>query len=260
MHYLLFLAVLPSIILARHVLAYDRIEKEPAGLLILLFVMGALTCFPAGVLEGIFCGLVESMTDNVGTISRLTYLLIVPLSEEGVKYLALRTTRRNRNFNYTFDGIVYAVIVGLGFATLENILYVMDSGTLDVAIMRGLFSVPLHCTCAVFMGYYYGVARGQEVRGSRAESRRAYRLALVIPCIIHGIFDYGLDTESLLMLIGLLVFVFLVFVSAVRQVRVASANDTPIAAIADLTTPVPAPQKGHRGQRGRGTPPPPFNM
>lgn len=260
MHYLLFLAVLPSIILARHVLAYDRIEKEPAGLLILLFVAGALTCFPAGILEGIFCGLVESMTSSVATISRLTYLLIVPLSEEGMKYLALRTTRKNRNFNYTFDGIVYAVMVSLGFATLENILYVVDSGTLDVAIMRGLFSVPLHCTCAVFMGYYYGVGRGQEVRGPRAESRRAYRLALLVPCLIHGIFDYGLDTESLLMIIGLLIFVLLIFATAVRQVRRASACDTPIAAVADLTAPVPAPLKGKAARRGNGTPPPPFNM
>lgn len=260
MHYLLFLAVLPSIILARHVLAYDRIEKEPFGLLGLLFVMGALTCFPAGVLEGIGCGLVESLTSNPTTISRLTYLLIVPLSEEGVKYLALRTTRKNPNFNYTFDGIVYAVMVGLGFATLENILYVIDSGTLDVAIMRGVLSVPLHCTCAVFMGYYYGVWRGQLARGSRAEAAHAHRLALVVPCLIHGIFDYSLDTESLLMILGLLAFVLLIFAGAARQVRVASANDAPIAAVADLTTPIPASHKGLRGWRKQGTPPPPFNM
>lgn len=261
MRLLLFLAVLPSILLAHRVLSYDRIEREPAGLLIKLFVLGALSCIPAGLLEGAGMGLIYSVTSSEIWISRLTYLLLVPLAEEGCKYLALHTSRKSPEFNYTFDGIVYGAIVGLGFATLENVLYVLDAMAIEVAVLRGVLAVPLHCTCGIFMGYYYGVARGQEVHGHTAEMRRARLRMLLVPCLIHGIYDYSMDTDSVAMLVMGIVFTLIVFAVASRQVRIASANDAPImVSLSTLATPLTALQspKGHRSKRG--TPPPPFSQ
>ena len=261
MHRLIFLAVLPSILLAARVLAYDRIAKEPAGLLARLFLIGALTCIPAGIIEAVGMIPIEAISLSSSMASKLTYLFLVPLAEEGVKYLALRTTKKNPNFNYTFDGIVYAVMVGLGFATLENVLYVIENGSVEVAVMRGLLSVPLHCTCAIFMGYFYGVARGQEVRGSREQATRAYWLALIIPCIIHGLYDYSLDTESALSVIAGIGLAVIVFIIASLQVKIASAKDEPIAvSLTTLTSPVPKERMEQQSWRNKGTPPPPFNL
>ncbi len=255
MRLLFFLAVLPSILLAYRVLSYDRIEREPAGLLIKLFVLGALSCLPAGIIEGLGMGPINAIADSEIWVSRLTFLLLVPLAEEGCKYLALRTSRKSKEFNYTFDGIVYGTMVSLGFATLENVLYVLDAMTIEVAVMRGILSVPLHCTCGIFMGYYYGVARGLEVRRNVDEMRYAKFLMIFVPCLVHGIYDYSLDTDSSLVFFAGILFTVLIFVTASRQVRIASANDAPImVSLSKLAAPIPAsmPSKGH-------TPPPPFS-
>ena len=259
MSILFWLAVLPSIVLSARVLAYDRIEKEPAGLLIKLFVMGMLTCIPACIIEMFGEGILASIAPNQDVLSLLTFLFLVPMAEEGMKYQALRTTHDNPNFNYTFDAIVYGAMVALGFATLENILYVFQYQTLQTAIMRGVLSVPLHCTCGIFMGYYYGVARGQEVRGSANEAAWARKLAFIVPCVIHGLYDYSLDVDSELAFILGLLFTILIFWMATRQVKIASANDAPIMVnVAELTAPLPK-DNPESNWSNKGTPPPPFN-
>lgn len=259
MQLLFWLAILPSILLARSVLSYDKVEKEPAGLLIRLFVWGMLTCLPASLIEGAGDALMMTMgiANLPGLYSALTFLVLVPLAEEGCKYLALRRTHDNPNFNYTFDGIVYGTMVGLGFATLENLLYVFELQSVTTAIMRGILSVPLHCTCGIFMGYYYGVARGQEARGKAGEARLARRLSLLVPWVIHGLYDYSLDTESSVMLVFGLALTVAVFALARRQVHHASANDEPI--MASVTREVFAPIP-HEAWANKGTTPPPFNL
>lgn len=263
MQTLLFLAVIPSVFLAIRVLSYDHIESEPPRLLFKLFVLGMLSCIPAAIIEGMADIPLLRISTSYLMYSLLTYLFVVPLAEEAVKYLVLRTTRRDPNFNYTFDGIVYAVMVGLGFATLENILYVVESQSFSTAIMRALFSVPMHCTCAVFMGYFYGVARGQEVRGSMAEANKAKIASFVVSWILHGLYDFSLDVASAPSLLLTLAFSLLVFWVAARQVKIASANDAPImVSLSELTTPLPEPEAdGEQAPSwsNKGTPPPPFN-
>ena len=225
---LFWLAILPSILLARSVLSYDKVEKEPATLLIKLFALGMLSCVPASFVEGVGMVPIDLIARSRIMNSMLTYLVLVPFAEECSKYVMLRTTRNNPNFNYTFDGIVYGVMVGLGFATLENILYVLTEGTYTIAIMRGILSVPLHCTCGIFMGYYYGVAKGLEVKGLMGRATFSRRLSIAIPWIIHGLYDFAVDRDSWAPLILGLIMTIVVFVVAARQVRFASKHDTPI--------------------------------
>ena len=261
MNYLLWLAVLPSIFLAYRVLSYDRVEKEPVGLLIKLFIFGMLTCIPAAIIEAVGEMVISGISPSDLLTSALTYLLLVPLAEEGMKLLALRTTHDDPNFNYTFDGIVYGVMVTLGFATLENVLYVLSFQTVETAIMRAIISVPMHCVCGIFMGYYYGVARGQEARGSEDQARLAYRLCLLIPCIIHGLFDFSVDQESLIVVLLGLAFTLFVFFVAAKQVKISSQNDQPIAAsLSAISEPVSTEPDNGGAKRSGGTPPPPFNM
>lgn len=243
MHLLFWLAILPSILLARRVLSYDKIEKEPFGLLAKLFFFGMLTCIPASIIEGLGDVPISLVSTSKGMYSALTFLVLVPLAEESVKYFALRSTHDDPNFNYTFDGIVYGTMVGLGFATLENLLYVFEYQTIETAVMRGILSVPLHCTCGIFMGYFYGVARGQEARGSAAEAARARRLALLVPWVIHGLYDYSLDVDSFVVLALGFICTIVVFWLAARQVRLASAADGPIGVTLtqEVFRPAPAP-------------------
>lgn len=260
MRLLIFLAILPSALLAIRVYSYDHIEKEPIGLLAKVFFFGMLSCIPAAIIESLGEVLIYRITSSERLISILTYLVLVPSAEEFVKYRALHTTWKRPEFNYTFDGIVYGVMAALGFATLENVLYVIEFNELSTAIMRGLFSVPLHCTCGIFMGYFYGVARGQDARGSAAESRKARKLAIAIPWLIHGIYDYSLDTESAAMLILGLIFTLIIFFVASRQVRYASTHDEPIAAdLQSVIAPAPATSESKGEWSNKGTPPPPFN-
>ena len=128
---LLLAALLPPLFLMIKIYKLDKVEREPGGLIVKLLIFGVLTTVPAAFLEGFLISLLG------GVISPKTTLFIlvenffcVGLVEEGVKYFALKKGSWNHPaFNYTFDGIVYAVAVSIGFAAAENVLYVMEYGT-----------------------------------------------------------------------------------------------------------------------------------
>ena len=120
------------------------------------------------------------------TAQAIHAFLLVALVEESCKYLVLRWVLfRNDHFNEPFDGITYSVMVAMGFATAENIAYVVDGGV-EVALIRMFTAVPAHAVFAILMGYYLGKARfGSSPVWSAG-------LALVVPTLLHGIYDYVL--------------------------------------------------------------------
>ena len=110
--------------------------------------------------------------------------LIVALVEEFSKFIFVRgILYKNKNFNEPFDGIVYAVMVSMGFATFENILYIVDDG-IQTAILRMFTAVPAHASFAVLMGYYLGKAKFEHKK-----SYYAFH-ALGIATLFHGAYDY----------------------------------------------------------------------
>ena len=222
---LIWAAIIPSIILIILVLKQDKIESEPIGLLIKLFFFGALTTLPAGLLETWGEMGIMAITRDKDMQTLLMFLICVPLAEEGLKYIALATTWKHEAFNFTFDGIVYAVIVSLGFATLENILYVMNYMSLQVALVRGILSVPLHCTCGVFMGYFYGMARNHNAHGEHSRSVLERLLALIVPLFIHGLYDFALSVDSNAISLAGLGFTVIIFILSFMQVRWSSKQD-----------------------------------
>ena len=222
---LIWAAIIPSIILIILVLKQDKIESEPIGLLIKLFFFGALTTLPAGLLETWGEMGIMAITRDKDMQTLLMFLICVPLVEEGLKYIALATTWKHEAFNFTFDGIVYAVIVSLGFATLENILYVMNYMSLQVALVRGILSVPLHCTCGVFMGYFYGMARNHNAHGEHSRSVLERLLALIVPLFIHGLYDFALSVDSNAISLAGLGFTVIIFILSFMQVRWSSKQD-----------------------------------
>ncbi|MCR5672865.1 MAG: PrsW family intramembrane metalloprotease [Lachnospiraceae bacterium] len=204
---MLLISIIPSIILFYVVWKGDRYEKEPPKLLIKLFLLGALTTVSAMIIETVGEDYIFAFMDQQSMLFILIdNFFIVALSEEAGKYIVLKkATWKHPAFNYTFDGVVYAVAASLGFATLENVLYVFSNG-FGVAIIRALFSVPGHVIDALYMGYYYGLAKHAEAYGNMDLRKKYLRYAFFVPVLIHGFYDFCLSTEY-----GLFIFIFLVF-------------------------------------------------
>ena len=158
----------------------------------------------------------------------LLAFFVVALVEEGTKFLFLRArTWRNPNFNYRFDGIVYAVFVSLGFAAFENIQYVLHYG-LSVALPRALFAVPGHMAFAVFMGLFYGRAKLYEAWGDRRRCRWSLMRAYVTSVLLHGFYDACAMQGTGGAMAVFLVFVVFMFRSAFKHVKQESFTDEPV--------------------------------
>ncbi len=221
-------AVLPAVLLLVYVYRHDRVEPEPTGLLLSLLLCGVAATVLAVITETVGSSLLAFFLpggENHPAYGVWMFFVIVALSEEGFKYLALRLrTWRSPQFNCRFDGVVYAVFVSLGFALFENIGYVLMYG-FSAALMRAVTAVPGHASFGVFMGAYYGLAR-RSANGGEAGMSRLWRvLAVLIPTLIHGLYDYIAMSESENFSGAFLIFVAVVFVLAFVLIRQLSRKD-----------------------------------
>ena len=229
MEILLIAAVLPALALMVYVYKKDTVEKEPPGLILKLFVLGMIAGPLAGTIEGALFAVFESVIPPGAIQLVIKFFVGVAAVEEGFKYLFLNTVRKNPNFNYVFDGIVYAVAVALGFAALENVMYVFQGG-LEVAAMRAIFSVPGHCADGVIMGCFFGLARHCELSGQKTRASLYYVLAFVLPWIEHGIYDAALSVENDLLALAAMAFQLAFILFAAHLVKQVSAKDRPMGA------------------------------
>jgi len=223
------LAVIPSIVLFVIIWRHDKIEKEPAKLLVILFFLGALTILSAMIIGQAGEALVKLFLNEESLIFiAIDNFLLTALIEEGGKYIVLRTkTWKHPAFNYTFDAVVYAVVVSLGFATAENILYVGMYG-MGTAVLRALTAVPSHVTDAIFMGCYYGYAKFAQSRGDVRLEKRYMKMALIIPVLAHGFYDFCLSTGMDVFVIIFWIFDIAITIHAFRLMKKLSDTDTPI--------------------------------
>ena len=222
-------AILPAAWLLLRVYQADRLEKEPIFLLLSLLVLGVFATALAGTAEHYGEVALSKLMPDQGVIYKaILYFVVVALSEEGFKYLLLKVrTWNNRNFNCSFDGVVYSVFVSLGFAIWENIAYVLYYG-IGTAIARAVTAVPGHACFGVFMGVWYGVAKRYELAGYTGEAARARRSGLITAVLLHGVYDFIASMENDLMSIIFLVFVCWMFGRALKLVKQASAEDSPL--------------------------------
>ncbi|RKM53904.1 PrsW family intramembrane metalloprotease [Butyrivibrio sp. X503] len=225
------LAVLPAAVLLYVIYKADNVEKEPFSLMALVFFLGLLTTISAMFMEQIGTFLLNIVF--MGNTSNLIYTFIltffvVGVAEEGGKYFVLKkSTWNNKEFNFSFDGIVYSVCSSLGFATLENILYVVPGG-FHVGVMRAILSVPGHCIFGVFMGVYYGLAKGNELRGNIQGMKMNLRKAFWIPVAIHGFYDFCLMAEMEILLLAFIGLEIFMVVRAIKMIKLMSKTDTPL--------------------------------
>ena len=183
-------AVIPAVFLMVRVYQLDRLERESPYLVWKLIRAGIFSSLIAMVAERVLSVILKASVNDRGIYNILLYFVIVAFSEEGAKYYLMRkNTWSSWEFNCQYDGIVYAVFVSLGFALWENISYVMHFG-FSTAIVRAVTAIPGHTCFGVFMGLFYGLARKYENGGMREKAKLYSILAVIIPALLHGAYDY----------------------------------------------------------------------
>lgn len=189
---LFIIAIIPAVIIILGMYLSDRHDREPIKLLFFTYVLGALAVIPSIIVEEIL------ITFNIFPAilgAFFNAFIVAGLTEEYFKRLVvLKYPFKTRYFNEKLDGIVYCVFASMGFATVENIIYVVYRYTNNpfIGLYRGIFSVPAHAIFGITMGYYLSLARfDTDLKRKRMNMRKS----LYMPVIMHGIFDFILMAE-----------------------------------------------------------------
>jgi RsiW-degrading membrane proteinase PrsW (M82 family) len=188
---LLLLAVAPSMVIILYIYIKDKFEKEPWHMLVKSFFLGAVVSVMLTFAIGYTVKqILPSLDSNSMVDMFIKAFVVVALVEEFSKYVVVRYfAQKNKEFNEPFDGIVYAVMVSMGFATLENVLYVFIYGY-ETGVLRAFTAVPAHATFAILMGYYMGKAKFSQNRVF------LNMMGLLVATLFHGAYDFFLFINS----------------------------------------------------------------
>lgn len=215
---LLIIAILPIYIIGLFIYKKDR-EKESKKLLSKLFLFGIISCFPAVILE-IIVGTAFPSEENMNLIVLLFYVFIdIALIEELCKwFMVYKIAYNHKEFNHIYDAVVYSAFVALGFAAFENILYVLSNGA-TTGIIRAISAIPGHVCNAIIMGNYLGLAKIASINNNNKLVKKNLILSIVIPTIVHGIYDYCLFSEKIIFLILFLVIIIWIYIYSIRKIN-----------------------------------------
>jgi len=209
----------PVFIILFYIYFRDRYDKEPLGLLLKALLLGIVVVIPVIFIER----LLMNMMPQSNKVAAAFYhaFVVAGSTEELFKFLALYLlVWKSPSFNEKFDGIVYAVFVSLGFAGVENVLYVMDGG-MQTALMRAITAIPAHAIFGIIMGYYLGIAHMyKELKGPNLAR------ALLVPILLHGIYDFILMVEIGWLLLLYIPYVIVLYIVGMKKMK--ELSDTSI--------------------------------
>ncbi|MDP5105168.1 MAG: PrsW family glutamic-type intramembrane protease [Polaribacter sp.] len=185
--HLIFLAVAPVMVIVLYIYFKDKFEKEPIPFLFKNFLLGAFASVLITFVLSIVASFIFQLPNDNSFIDQfIKAFIVVALVEEFSKYLIVRYyAQTNKEFNEPFDGIVYAVMVSMGFAALENVLYVFQHGV-ETGITRAFTAVPAHAAFAILMGYFMGKAKFSK------NKIMLNLLGLFVATVFHGAYDFFL--------------------------------------------------------------------
>ncbi len=219
---LIIAAVVPALIFLYIIYRSDRHREHPKFVLF-MYVIGAISVLPAGLIEKCLLDLYTATPDPpTGFMATLvTAFFVAGITEETIKAIVFqRAVLHKRFFDEPYDGVVYAVAIGLGFATVENILYVLSDG-LSTAFVRAFTAVPAHALFGVVMGSYFSKARFEG-----APVWHAY----IVPALLHGLYDtFALATgfwPNMLLVVYLMWLVRFAYVRGGRLLRIHDQTTT----------------------------------
>ena len=227
---MILMAVLPALLLMRFVYRLDSYEKESSRLLLRLILLGVLAGFLSMILESVGMKLLSltSVDPQSPRYIILMAFLVVALVEEGMKYLLMHIkVWKSPEFDFRFDGIVYAVFVSLGFAAMENIMYVLGYG-MQVVFARALMAIPAHMSFAVVFGVFYGRARQLANAGHMLTARLHILAGFALAVFFHGFYDTCAMLANPISLLLLALFMVVIYVTIFMLVKSEARTDRPI--------------------------------
>ncbi|MEX2460963.1 MAG: glutamic-type intramembrane protease PrsW [Paenibacillaceae bacterium] len=198
---ILIAAIAPGISLLSYFYLRDKYEAEPISMVARLFIFGAILVFPTMIIQRAF---VLGFGENPFVFSFIYSAGI----EECIKFLIVYfVIYKHVYFDEPYDGIIYAVALSLGFATVENVIYALvDYASFSHLLVRAFLPVSAHALFGVFMGYQLGKAKFNP-----SKEKKYLRRALLFPLIFHGIFDFILldfKTSWLWVMLPLMLFLW----------------------------------------------------
>ncbi|GEK57920.1 hypothetical protein CHL76_05920 [Marinococcus halophilus] len=212
---LIMAALAPAVALLLYFTLKRRADVERRLPVIRAFVIGVLIVFPVLVIEHAL------ETEGVGMPLFAAQYTQAAVLEEGIKFFLLYTfVLRFAPIKNTYDGVIYGLSLSLGFASLENILYLIANG-IETAVTRALLPVTVHALLGVIMGYYAVSAKRASRHGRRLFS---FFLALAIPLIFHGLYDYILSASLGNILYYLIPFMLFLWWFALSKANKANAK------------------------------------
>ncbi len=185
--------------------------QEPLALIVRSFILGALLVFPIMFIQHAFT--IEGIHMNVFFES----FLQIALLEEFLKWFVFMFVMYNhQEFDDHYDGIVYAVAISLGFASVENVLYLLTNG-IEYGFSRAFFPVSSHALFGVIMGYYFGKAKIRD-----SSTKYNLTLAFFIPFILHGVYDFILQTVITYWFYVLVPFMIALWIFGLHRMKIAN--------------------------------------
>lgn len=185
----------PAVFLLTVFYLKDRYEREPLRHIAVAFGLGLYAMVAAHGMATAVAALVSPDWLALGGEAPRLFqsFVLAGLIEEAAKWVMIVTAVYHWDeFDEPLDGVVYGVAVALGFATLENVLYIAGRG-LDVAWGRALFAVPAHALFGGTMGYYAGRTKFDRALSRRSALWRDHALCLTLPMLFHGTYNYALQ-------------------------------------------------------------------
>lgn len=188
MQFLLVAAVLPVFILCFFIYKKDP-HKEPGKLLAKIFILGFVSALPIIFVEWFLNKLFPTEDVSNFILIFVNVFIAVALVEEGFKWIiSMFFGYKNKDFDEIYDIIVYAVFASLGFACIENILFVFSKG-LGNAILRAFVSIPGHMSFGIIMGYFLAQAKVGSINKNMGIFRKNILLSILLPTLAHTMYD-----------------------------------------------------------------------
>ena len=217
------LAIIPGILICWYVYHMDKYEQESRVQLIITFILGMLITIPVMKIEEWGSKMGWDNTEHL-VAALITSYIVVALTEELIKYIVLIGYPYFRPFfNEPMDGIVYAVMISMGFATLENMLYASRFG-IETTLLRAFTAVPAHASFAIMMGYFVGLSKFAEARNKKI---RLLALGILIPWAVHGLYDFFILQEAYESLMILALVVLAVSIFFARKLVIEQQKNSP---------------------------------
>lgn len=206
--------VAPGLALLSYFYLKDQYGSEPISVVLKTFLFGALLVFPIAFIQYVL------VTENIVQSEIINAFLLSGLLEEFFKwFILIYTVYQHVSFDEPYDGIVYGASVSLGFATVENIIFLIANG-MEFALSRALLPVSSHALFGVIMGFYIG--KGKFI----TESKRIWiSLSIILPFLLHGIYDFILMNQQnwLMKILPFMAFLWWLGLRKVKKARALSS-------------------------------------